>query len=83
MVMGANVGTTITAMLVSLAHISDADELERAFAGSSMYFIFNFLTIIILFPLEVGTGYLYKLTKAMLPSSVGEGDSWEGKKQKH
>jgi sodium-dependent phosphate cotransporter len=78
MVMGANVGTTITAMLVSLAHISEPDELERAFAGSSMYFIFNFLTIIILFPLEVGTGYLYKLTKAMLPSSVGEGDSWEG-----
>jgi hypothetical protein len=83
MVMGANVGTTITAMLVSLAHISDPDELERAFAGSSMYFIFNFLTITILFPLEVGTGYLYKLTKAMLTSSVGEGDSWEGKNQKH
>jgi hypothetical protein len=78
MVMGANLGTTITAMLVSLAHISDSAELQRAFAGSSMYFIFNFLTLFILFPLEVTTGYLYKLTKAMLPSTVSEGDSWEG-----
>jgi solute carrier family 34 (sodium-dependent phosphate cotransporter) len=76
--MGANVGTTITALLVSLAHISEPEELERAFAGSSMYFIFNFYTILVLFPLELATGYLYKLTKAMLPASVGEGEKWEG-----
>ena len=76
--MGANVGTTITALLVSLAHISDPDELERAFSGSSMYFIFNFYTILVLFPLELAASYLYRLTKAMLPASVGEGDSWEG-----
>lgn len=78
MVMGANVGTTITPMLVSLAHISDTTEIMRAFSASSMYFAFNALTIIVLFPLEITTGYLYHLTKTMLPSTVSAGDSWEG-----
>lgn len=77
--MGANVGTSVTAMLVSLAHTRDGEELERAFAGSAVYFIFNVLTAIVLLPLEVGAKYLHRLTKTMLPSSVGEeGDSWEG-----
>ena len=78
MVMGANVGTSITSMLVSLSHMGDGAELERAFAGASIGFVFKFLTVVILLPLEVTTGYLYKLTKAMLPTSVGEGDTWEG-----
>jgi sodium-dependent phosphate cotransporter len=80
MVMGANVGTSITSMLVSLSHMGDGDELQRAFSGASIGFVFKLLTVIILLPLEVTTGYLYKLTLAMLPSSVGEGDAWEGRK---
>lgn len=76
--MGANVGTSITSVLVSLTHMGDGDELQRAFSAASIGFVFKFLTVIILLPLEVTTGYLYKLTLAMLPSSVGEGDAWEG-----
>jgi sodium-dependent phosphate cotransporter len=78
MVMGANVGTAVTSMLVSLAHMGDGEELERAFAGSSVLYVFNFLTVVILLPLEIGTKYLYKFTKLMLPASVGSGNSWEG-----
>ena len=78
MVMGANVGTSVTCMLVSLAHIGDREELERAFSGASVLYVFNFLTLCILFPLEIGTEYLYKFTKLMLPESVKSGDSWEG-----
>lgn len=78
-VMGANIGTSVTAMLVSLAHTRDGEELERAFAGSSVYFMFNMMTAIVLLPLEVATKYLNRLTATMLPSSVGEeGESWEG-----
>mmetsp|Transcript_26035 Transcript_26035/g.49385 ORF Transcript_26035/g.49385 Transcript_26035/m.49385 type:complete len:560 (+) Transcript_26035:958-2637(+) len=78
-VMGANIGTSVTSMLVSLAHTRDGDELERAFAGSSLYWAFNFMTAVILLPLEVATGYLHHLTEAMLPTSVEkEGESWEG-----
>jgi sodium-dependent phosphate cotransporter len=75
-VMGANVGTSVTSIIVSLTHMGDSKEIEAAFAGSSLYYLFNILTAIILLPLEIGTQYLYRLTKAMLPSSVGEGDSW-------
>jgi len=78
MVMGANVGTSVTCMLVSIAHMGDGDELERAFSGSAVLFFFNFMTILILLPLEITTGYLFEFTKLMLPQSVGAGDSWEG-----
>lgn len=79
LVMGANVGTSITCLLVSLAHMGDPNELRQAVAASSLYFWFNFLTLCVLFPLEVTTSYLYVLTKAMLPESVGSGDSWQSK----
>lgn len=80
MVMGANIGTSATSMFVSLAHMGDGDELERAFGGCSTLFVFNFYTAMVLFPLEVSTRYLYHLTKLMLPAqdSRQEGDNWEG-----
>lgn len=68
---------SVTSMFVSLAHMGDGEELERAFAGSSIYYLFNILTCIILLPIEVTTHYLYELTKAMLPQSVAKGDSWQ------
>jgi sodium-dependent phosphate cotransporter len=36
------------------------------------------LTVGVLFPIELITGYLYYLTKAMLPKDVDDGDKWEG-----
>lgn len=80
MVMGANIGKSVTSMLVSLAHMGDGDELERAFGGCSTLFAFNFYTFVVLFPLEVSAQYLYHLTKVMLPSQESRegGDSWEG-----
>lgn len=78
MVMGANVGTAITAIIVTLGHLGDGDELEKAFAGAVVNFVFKILVVVVLLPLEVATGYLYYLTKAMLPESVGDGEKWEG-----
>ena len=53
MVMGANIGTTITNTIVSLAHISRGDEYRRAFASSSLHDFFNICSVIVLFPLQV------------------------------
>jgi len=78
LVMGANVGTSVTSMIVSLAHMGDGDELERAFSGASLLLVFNVCTISILFPLELIAGYLYEFSRVMLPPQVGEGDNWEG-----
>ena len=82
MVMGANVGTAITAIIVTLGHLGDGDELEKAFAGAVINFVFKILVVVVLLPLEVATGHLYYLTKAMLPESVGDGEKWEGPMKK-
>jgi sodium-dependent phosphate cotransporter len=63
-VMGANIGTTVTCTIVSIGYIGRRDEFRRAFACGSMHDIFNVLCVILLFPLEMlgqavfGTGWL-------------------------
>jgi sodium-dependent phosphate cotransporter len=52
MVMGANIGTTVTNLLVSLAHISHSKEFQRAFAGSVVHDMFNLCAVIVLLPLQ-------------------------------
>ena len=52
-VMGANMGTTITNILVSLTFITRRVDFRRAFAAATVHDFFNILTIIILFPLEL------------------------------
>ena len=58
MVMGANIGTTVTNTVVSLAHMSRKDEFQRAFSVATCHDFFNFLTVAVLLPLEIATGYL-------------------------
>ena len=57
-VMGANIGTSITCALVSLGHITRRAEFRRAFAGATAHDVFNLLSVTLLFPLELATGYL-------------------------
>jgi len=58
MIMGANIGTSITAMLVSLGHINRPPEFQRAFGAASSHMIFNLMAVALLFPLEMATGAL-------------------------
>jgi sodium-dependent phosphate cotransporter len=51
-VMGANIGTTVTSTIVSLGHIMRKKEFRRAFAAATLHDFFNILTTFILFPLE-------------------------------
>lgn len=57
-VMGANIGTTITNTLVSMAHITRSAEFERAYAGAIVHDVFNILTVIVIFPLQLYTNFL-------------------------
>ncbi len=52
-IMGANIGTTITNTIVSLAHVTRKEEFERAFAGSIVHDCFNVLAVLVLFPIEI------------------------------
>lgn len=58
MIMGANIGTTITNTLVSLAHIRQSADFRRAFAAATVHDFFNLLVVLVLFPLELLTGFL-------------------------
>jgi len=79
MIMGANIGTSVTNTIVAMGQMGDGDQLERAFAGATVHDMFNFMAVSILLPLEVVSGYLYYMTKAMVSgATVKEGDSWTG-----
>ena len=58
MIMGANIGTTVTATVVSLAHMGRVDEFRRAFPVAICHDLFNYLAVLVLLPLELMTGYL-------------------------
>ncbi|XP_062938515.1 sodium-dependent phosphate transport protein 2C [Cynocephalus volans] len=65
-IMGVNVGTSITSTLVSMAQSGDRDEFQRAFSGSAVHGIFNWLTVLILLPLESATAMLQRLSELAL-----------------
>jgi len=52
-VMGANIGTTVTNTIVSLAHIKRQQEFRNAFAGATVHDFFNWCCVILLLPLEI------------------------------
>lgn len=60
MVMGANIGTTITNTIVSLGHVREGEEFRRAYAAATIHDFFNLLCVVIFLPLEMLTGYLAK-----------------------
>ena len=53
MVMGANIGTTITNTIVSLGHVRDGQEFRRAFAAATVHDFFNLISVVIFLPLEI------------------------------
>ena len=57
-VMGANIGTTITNTIVSLTHITHSEQFKRAFSGAIVHDIFNLLSVAILLPLQIYTNFL-------------------------
>ncbi len=60
MVMGANIGTTVTNSLASMGYLRRSNEFRLAFAGATMHDFFNVLSVMVLLPLEVATGFLSK-----------------------
>ena len=60
MIMGANIGTTVTNTIVSMGHIRRGNEFKRAFSAATHHDIFNVLSVIILLPLEIAFGVIEK-----------------------
>jgi len=75
-VMGANIGTSVTNTLVSLGHISQRMDFRRAFSAAIVHDIFNILTVVILLPLEIFTHFLQhsaEYVTGCLESAIGLG----------
>ncbi len=58
MIMGANLGTTVTNTLASLGHVRRDLEFRRAFAAATVHDFFNILAVAVFLPIELATGYL-------------------------
>lgn len=71
MIMGANIGTTVTNTVVSLAHMGRRDEFFRAFSVATCHDFFNFMTVLVLLPLEITTGYLRRAAVALASTFGG------------
>lgn len=52
-IMGANIGTTITNTVVSVGHINKGEEFKRAIAAATVHDFFNLIAVVILFPIEL------------------------------
>ncbi|MFV1961495.1 MAG: Na/Pi symporter [Acidimicrobiia bacterium] len=61
MVMGANIGTTVTNTLASLGHVRQSAYFQRAFAAATVHDYFNLLSVAILLPLEVVFGLITRI----------------------
>ena len=64
-IMGANIGTTITAVLVSLAHVRRRFQFRRSLSAAILHDMFNLLCVLVLLPLEIAFGILSRPARAL------------------
>ncbi|XP_017559326.2 sodium-dependent phosphate transport protein 2A isoform X1 [Pygocentrus nattereri] len=67
-IMGSNIGTSVTNTIVALMQAGERSEFKRAFAGATIHDCFNWLSVLVLLPLEVATGLLSFLAQAVVSS---------------
>ncbi|KAM9695744.1 sodium-dependent phosphate transport protein 2A isoform 5-T8 [Trichechus inunguis] len=67
-IMGSNIGTSVTNTIVALMQAGDRTDFRRAFAGATVHDCFNWLSVLVLLPLEAATGYLHHITWLVVAS---------------
>lgn len=72
-IMGANIGTTVTNTIVSMGHITERDEFKRAMAGATVHDFFNLLAVFLLLPLEIAFGVISESAKVLTDGLTGVG----------
>lgn len=66
MIMGANIGTSITNTIVSLGHVANKQEFQRAFSAATIHDFFNIMCVLIFLPLEIFFHLLERLSGALI-----------------
>lgn len=72
-ILGANVGTTVTTTLVALTFIGNRVEFRRALAASSIHDFYNWLSLLIFFPIELLWHPLERLSEMITFAFYGTG----------
>ena len=62
MVMGANIGTSVTNTIVAMGHFANQDDLRRGFSAATVHDCFNLLSVAVFLPLNWIYPFLEKLT---------------------
>jgi len=62
-ILGANIGTTLTSTIVSMGYITKANEFRKAVAAGTVHDLFNILMVLIFFPIELKYHILEKGSK--------------------
>lgn len=65
MIMGANIGTTVTSTLAALGSIRRGQEFRRAIAAATVHDFFNLIAVAVLLPIELATGFLTRAATAL------------------
>ncbi|HAA12379.1 MAG TPA: phosphate transporter [Cytophagales bacterium] len=74
MILGANIGTTLTSTIISLGYITRKREFRKAIAAGTLHDFFNILVTIIVFPLEFYYGLLSGSAQWIVDTiSIGKG----------
>jgi len=72
-IMGANIGTTITNILASLSFITRRDDFKRAFAGATVHDFFNLFSVALFFPLELKFHFIQRSALFLTAAFEGVG----------
>jgi sodium-dependent phosphate cotransporter len=78
MVMGANIGTSVTNTIVAMGHFNNPDDLRRGFAAATVHDCFNLLSVAVFLPLNWIYPFLekmtYQMTKGIKACDAAAGD---------
>eukprot|EP01135_Chromosphaera_perkinsii_P003462 Nk52_evm31s243 gene=Nk52_evmTU31s243 len=75
-IMGANIGTSVTNTIVAVSHIADKDEFRRAFSGATVHDMFNMLSVCVILPINLASKYLQRWAEAVV-DTMNFGDKEE------
>ncbi|MFA0962121.1 Na/Pi symporter [Roseivirga sp. BDSF3-8] len=78
-IMGANIGTTLTSSLVSLGFITKKNEFRKAISAGTVHDFFNIFTTAILFPLEYEYNFLSGLSRyitSLITLDIDQGEAF-------
>ncbi|KAJ0405061.1 hypothetical protein P43SY_001205 [Pythium insidiosum] len=72
-IMGANVGTCVTCIMVAFGQVGERAQFQRAMAAATVHDMYNIWSVIVLFPVEVLFAPLERLSVAMSNAKANKG----------